>query len=136
MDKQRKTRNSCAALHFAQVCEESLKSQSINIMKTNKELQHLKGRIHAHFQYHKLDKSSLLIHVYSVKCFANSHDVSYQLGHTIFLSDKHEKCQPLRWTLYKSKRVDSSELRSEKKAFMMLSKWLVLLGRPKIFQKY
>lgn len=57
-----------------------------------------------------VDKTSLAIRVYSNSPFAGSNDLHSQLEYVILFIDKNGKCQIVRWSTHKARRVTRSDL--------------------------
>jgi hypothetical protein len=65
----------------------------------------------------KLDIGSLRLVAYSDYSFANSGDLTCQLGYMVCLVDKYKRCNIIHYSSYKSKRVTTSVLGCEFHAF-------------------
>lgn len=97
---------------FAQVTECSFSENRTDIIKKyNKVVLTVQKAIG--IQYRKLEKNSLKILWFSDASFANNRDLSSQLGHIIFLTDKSDTVLPISFKSYKSKRITKSPMSAE-----------------------
>lgn len=104
---------SCAVALLSQETEEDFeRNRGLDIITGSKVVLNLGDKIDVLLHYPGLDKASLSIEVYSDAYFASNHDISPRLCYIIFLSDKHQNCQPFFWTLHNSRRVNRSVLGS------------------------
>jgi hypothetical protein len=78
------------------------------IKQLNKTVSHVHMNPDVVLKYPKLDKDSLRLRMSADASFASNRDETSQLGFVIFLSDKHDNCQPMVWASYKAKRVTRS----------------------------
>lgn len=108
----------CAVPEIAQITEARFKENKISLIKDiNKMEKHLKNNIFLTRKFPKLYKNALSFRVCYDASFETSENLSSQLGYFIFLKKVSNKCQPLFWTLFKSKRANRSVFGSEVMAF-------------------
>ena len=108
----------CAVAQSTQVTQTRFTSDSTTHKKLlNSVVRHIGKTSAQRLLYPKLDKESIRLQTYSDAAYSNNYDGTSQLGYIVFLADKTNKCQPLYWSSYKSKRVSRSVLGSETMAF-------------------
>lgn len=108
----------CSVALLSQCTEELFeKDRKSHLKKLNNIIKHLQTYEDLTLKCPNIDKDSLRLVTYYDASFATNEDKSSQLGYFIFLADKDNKCQPIYWTSYKSKRVTRSVLGSEVMAF-------------------
>jgi hypothetical protein len=99
----------------AQVTEHTF--SPANVKSFNAVLANLRKTADRKLLFQNLDINPVRIVAYSDASFANSADLSSQLGFAIFLSDASRKCNGINYRSYKSRRVTRSVLGSEILAF-------------------
>ena len=108
----------CTVARSTQVTEKRLNlDPSTHRKLLNPVVSHIRKTSEQRLLYPKFVKDSLRLRTYSYAAYTNNYDGTSQLGYIVFLAEKENKCHPLYWSSYKSKRVSRSVLRSETMAF-------------------
>ena len=108
----------CAVAKAAQITESQFQEDAnSHITSINAIVKHIHSNPDIILRFPRLDLGSLRIQEYTDAAFGNNFNSSSQLGYIMFLADCRNRCQPISWSSYKSKRVTRSVLRSEVMSF-------------------
>lgn len=109
---------SCTSTILRQTTEDRFKEWMEGDPKeTNDVVSHHVRTLDFTLKFPKLDKESLMIHVYSGASYASNMDRSLQPGQIIFLTNRSKSCSPIHCISYNPKRVTRLVLGSELMAF-------------------